>query len=257
MFSKIKIVHIDKTKSTQDTVIEYLQNDYFSSLLLVAKIQTSGRGRKNGDWFSPMGGFWATLGISIPELLSEVQLAMIHYFTATLLTRVISEEYDLSVQIKWPNDLIYGNKKLAGILIDYVTGNQNKYILIGIGVNLNNSHHEMPEDIKSIAISIKDILHKSVSLDDFAQKICFYAHRYFSPIMEHNLKSIQLLINEYNLHSQIYGKEVILDDSEVYHCDGINHKGQMQFKNVNNKKLNLTINDLIRVRKIISPNMDV
>ncbi len=257
MFSKIKIVHIDKTKSTQDAVIEYLQNDYFSSLLLVAKIQTSGRGRKDDDWFSPEGGFWATLGISTSLLLSEAQLALFHYFTATLLTGVISEEYDLSVQIKWPNDLIYENKKLAGILIDYITGTQKKYILIGMGVNLNNSHNEMPENIRPIAISIKDILHKSVSLDDFAQKICFYAHRYFSPITEYNLKNIQLLINEYNQHSQIYGKDVILDDSERYHCDGINHKGYMQFRNVNNKKLNLTINDLTRVRKIISAYIDV
>ncbi|HEC37858.1 MAG TPA: biotin--[acetyl-CoA-carboxylase] ligase [bacterium] len=257
MISKIKIIYIEKTGSTQDSVLEYLQNDYFPSLLLVAKIQTSGRGRKDGDWFSPEGGFWATLGISTSLLLSEAQFALLHYFTATLLTRVISEEYDLSVQIKWPNDLIYENKKLAGILIDYVTGTQKNYILIGMGINLNNSHHEMPEDIKSIAISIKDILHKSVSLDDFAQKICFYAYRYFSPITEYNLKNMQSSINEYNQHSQIYGKEVILDDSKRYHCDGINHKGHMQFRNVNNKKLDLTINDLTRVRKIISPNIDV
>ncbi|KKL56945.1 hypothetical protein LCGC14_2240330, partial [marine sediment metagenome] len=76
-------------------------------------------------------------------------------------------------------------------------------------------------------------------------------------ITEYNLKNMQSSINEYNQHSQIYGKEVILDDSKRYHCDGINHKGHMQFRNVNNKKLDLTINDLTRVRKIISPNIDV
>ncbi len=50
MLSKIKIVHIDKTSSTQDAVVEYLKNDYFPSVLLIAKIQTKGRGRKDDDW---------------------------------------------------------------------------------------------------------------------------------------------------------------------------------------------------------------
>lgn len=252
MFFKIKIIHINWTDSTQNKVVEYLQNDFYSSILLIAKTQNKGRGRKEDDWFSPEGGFWATLGISTSLSLNESQLALFHYFTAILLTRVIKEEYNLIVQIKWPNDLLYENKKLAGILIDYVTGPQKNYILIGMGVNLNNPSSKMPIDLKSIVISIKDILHKSVSLDDFAHKICFYVNQYFLPITEYNLEKIQTLVHEYNQHSRIYGKEVILDDSMKYYCNGINHEGFMQFKNDKNK-LNLTINDLTRVRKIISP----
>ena len=252
MFFKIKIIHINRTDSTQNKVVEYLQNDFYSSILLIAKTQNKGRGREEDAWFSPEGGFWATLGISTSLSLKESQLALFHYFTAILLTRVIKEEYNLLVQIKWPNDLLYENKKLAGILIDYVTGPQKNYLLIGMGVNLNNPSSKMPKDLKSIAISIKDILHKSVSLDDFAHKICFYVNQYFLPITEYNLEKIQTLVHEYNKQSRIYGKEVILDDSMKYYCNGINHEGFMQFKN-NKNKLNLTINDLTRVRKIISP----
>lgn len=251
MFSKIKIVHIEKTKSTQDTVIDYLKNDYYSSLLLIAKTQSSGRGRKNDDWFSPEGGFWATFGVSVSLILNVSQLALFHYFTALLLTRVIKEEYNLNVQIKWPNDILYENKKLAGILIDYIISPHKNYILIGMGVNLNNSSSEMPGDLKSISISIKDILQKSVSIDDFAHKICSHANQYFLPITEHNYDTIQSLIQEYNQHSRIYGKEVILDDSKKYYCRGINHEGLMQFAN-RNSNLNLTINDLTRIKKIIS-----
>lgn len=252
MFSKIKIIHINSTDSTQNKVIEYLQNDFYSSILLIAKTQTKGRGRKENDWYSPEGGFWATLGITAAQRMKESQLALFHYFTAILLTRVIKEEYNLIVQIKWPNDLLYENKKLGGILIDYLTGPQKNYILIGMGVNLNNPSNEMPKDLKSLAISIKEILHKSVSLDDFAHKICLYANQYFLPITEYNLEKIQKLVQEYNQHSRIYGKEVILDDSMKYYCNGINHEGFMQFKNKKNK-LDLSINDLTRVRKIVSP----
>ena len=250
MLSRIKIVHIDKTTSTQDAVVEYLQNDYYPSLLLVSKIQTKGRGRKDDDWKSPKGGFWATLGISTSLHFNNAQLAMFHYFTANLLTRVIKEEYNTVVQIKWPNDLLYNNKKLAGILIDYITSSQKNYLLIGMGVNLNNSRDEMPNSLKSITISIKDVIKKEVSLDNFAQQIGFYAHDYFSPIMENNLKKVQNLIEEYNQHSRIYGKEVILDDSKRYYCNGINQEGLMQFKK-DEVTFNLSIDDLTRIKKIL------
>ncbi|MFX0082697.1 MAG: biotin--[acetyl-CoA-carboxylase] ligase [Candidatus Hodarchaeota archaeon] len=250
MFLKIKIVHIDETKSTQDSITEYLKNDYYSSLLLVAKTQTKGRGRKQDDWHSPEGGFWATLGLTTSLTLNESQLALFHYFTATLLSRIIKEEYDLQVQIKWPNDILYENRKLAGILIDYVICSQENYILIGTGVNLNNSSNEMPESLKSSAISIKDILHKPVSIDTFALKICFYANEYYSPIIECNQKKILDLIQEYNQNSRIFGKDAILDDLQKYYCHGINKEGLLQFSN-KNSKLNLKIDDLTRIKKII------
>jgi len=252
MLSRIKIVHIDKTSSTQDAVVEYLHNDYYPSLLLVAKIQTKGRGRKDDDWESPEGGFWATLGISTLLHFNNAQLALFHYFTAILLTRVIKEEYNIIVQIKWPNDLLYNNKKLAGILIDYTISSQKNYLLIGMGVNLNNSSNEMPNNLKSIIISIKDIIKKEVSLDNFAHQISSYANHYFSPITENNPKKIQNLIEEYNQHSRIFGKEVILDDSKRYYCNGINQEGLMQFRS-ENVTLNLSIDDLTRIKKIISP----
>jgi BirA family biotin operon repressor/biotin-[acetyl-CoA-carboxylase] ligase len=252
MFSKIKIVYIDKTNSTQDAVVEYLNNDYYSTLLLIAKIQTKGRGRKDDDWLSPAGGFWATLGISTSLNFSKAQLALFHYFTAILLTRIIKEEYNIIVQIKWPNDLLYENRKLAGILIDYIFSSQKNYLLIGMGVNLNNSSREMPDILKSVTIAIKDIIKKEVSLDSFAHQVRSYANHYFSPIIENNFKGIQHLIEEYNQQSRIFGKEVILDDSKKYFCNGINHEGVMQFRK-DKVTLNLAIDDLTRIKRIISP----
>lgn len=250
MFSKIKIIYVNEISSTQDKVIEYLRNDYYSSLLLVAKTQTKGRGRKQDDWVSPKGGFWATLGVKVRLSLNKSQLALFHYFTATLIRRVIEIEYDVIVQIKWPNDIIYKNKKLAGILIDYIVSAQDNYILIGMGVNLNNSSDEMPDNLREIAVSIKDILQKTVSIENFATRLCNYTNEYYSPIIEHNEKEIKNLIQEYNQNSQIFEKDVIINDLGKFQCKGINHEGFMQFIG-EDSNLNLSIDDLQRVRKII------
>lgn len=249
MFSKVKIIYIERTTSTQDAVIDYLKNDYYPSLLLIAKIQSSGRGSKSDDWISAEGGFWATLGTSLSFSLNEKQIAFFHYFTAILLARVIQEEYDLKVQIKWPNDILYENKKLAGILIDYVVASQNNYFLIGMGVNLNNSSRDMPKELQKITISIKDLLERSISIENFAHYICFYANQYYMPIIDWDLKKIQILIQEYNLQSRSYRKEVILDDSKKYICNGINSDGLMEFAEGKTKLL-LKISDSTRIRKI-------
>jgi biotin-[acetyl-CoA-carboxylase] ligase BirA-like protein len=250
MFSKIKTIYINSTKSTQDSIIDYFKNDFYSSLLLVAKTQTRGRGRKDDDWYSPEGGFWATLGISCSLNLNTAQLALFHYFTALLLTRIIKEEYNIQVQIKWPNDILYNNKKLAGILIDYVTGSQLSYLLIGMGVNLNNSSKDMPTGLISIVTSIKDIINKSVSIQEFSNKICSYAERYFLPITDSNTKEIKALILEYNQKLGIYNKKVVLDDSKEYICMGINMKGLMVFSSANLVQ-NLTIDELSKIQKIL------
>ncbi len=251
MFSKVKIIYIERTKSTQDAIIGYLKNDFYPSLLLIAKTQSKGRGSKKDDWVSQDGGFWATLGTSLSFSLNEKQLTFFHYFTALLLVRVIKEEYDINVQVKWPNDILCENKKLAGILIDYVVGSKNNYFLIGLGVNLNNSSSDMPKELKKNTISIKDLLGRSISIERFARKICFHANHYYMPIINFELKKIQSLIQEYNLHSRSYRKEVILDDSKKYICNGINIKGLMEFTKGKNK-LQLTINDLMRIKKINS-----
>ena len=119
-----------------------------------------------------------------------------------------------------------------------------------MGVNLNNSSREMPNDLKSTTISIKDILLNTVSIDSFAQKVCFYANEYYLPIMEFNQKKIQSLIQEYNKNSRIFGKDVILDNLQKYSCLGINKNGFMQFSN-KNSNLSLRIDDLARVKKIL------
>lgn len=100
--------------------------------VIIAKEQTGGKGRYGRSWVSPEGNLYASMIIKSPS-----DAAQLSFVTAVSLYNVISsyntQPITHNLFLKWPNDLVLNNKKLAGILLEYV----DSHVIIGIGVNLN------------------------------------------------------------------------------------------------------------------------
>ena len=64
--------------------------------------------------------------------------------------------YDLAPSIKWPNDILIGNRKLAGVLTELAAEiDRIRYVILGIGVNVNSTHSDFPPDVRGIATSLR------------------------------------------------------------------------------------------------------
>lgn len=133
-------------------VIQYIQLDTIDStnnwakkhpappqhlLCITAEEQTAGRGQHARSWVSPRGvNLYASFCFCIPRhcpLLPELGLLLAQSLTAILKKR------GFSPQIKWPNDILISNKKIAGILSEAVTGKEEIQVVLGIGINVNMS----------------------------------------------------------------------------------------------------------------------
>ncbi len=127
--------------STQDEMRSRLErNENVHGLVVRALEQTSGRGQRSRDWSSNKGGSYQTLAVrDETSVLNKPYAAIV---IAIGLAQTLPE-YGIQVGIKWPNDLYYRNKKVAGILCEYVKG----HLLIGVGVNVNN---DVPEGATSL-----------------------------------------------------------------------------------------------------------
>lgn len=164
-----RIFHFQTLDSTMDKA-KRLAKDAPHLSVVIAENQTTGRGRLNRKWFSARGGLWFTL-ILKPQI--PPQLAYIYNFAASLsLSRSLNRLFNLDVRVKWPNDLLLNKKKLTGLLSEMETrGDMVEFLNIGIGINVNNQ----PRDYEPRAVSLKDVLKKTVSrrliletfLDDF------------------------------------------------------------------------------------------
>lgn len=153
-----RIFHFQELESTMDQAKLLAKNNAPHLSVVIAENQTAGRGRLSRKWVSSRGGLWFTLILKphLPPVLSYI-----YNFTASLcLSRTLNRLFDLDAKVKWPNDLLLNGQKLAGLLSEMETkGDMAECINIGIGLNVNNE----PQQVEPKAVSIRDILNRTVS----------------------------------------------------------------------------------------------
>lgn len=120
--------------------------------LVVADKQTAGRGRRGRNWESP-SGVNVFMTLVLRPKLHPSKVSGITLLSALALTKAIGEMTSVDVEIKWPNDVVIGKKKICGILTE-MSSEENfvHYAVVGIGINVNGE--SFPEELKETASSI-------------------------------------------------------------------------------------------------------
>jgi BirA family biotin operon repressor/biotin-[acetyl-CoA-carboxylase] ligase len=119
-------------------------DDGASNVVVLADEQTGGRGRLDRSWSSPSGGVW--LSILVRPDLPPTQAPAFTLAAAVATTRAVREA-GVDATIKWPNDVLVGERKLAGILTE-MEGEADRvsWLVVGIGINANVDACEVPTD---------------------------------------------------------------------------------------------------------------
>lgn len=145
------IIFYDKLKSTQDKAWEFYEKG-LNRIVVMAIEQSMGHGRHGRAWFSPKGGLWFSYLKTIkiqPELLDLVSM------TCAVAVTLVLRDLKLNAFIRWPNDIMVNNKKIAGILVSTKFSEREIIaIVIGIGLNLNFNINEFPEELKKQATTV-------------------------------------------------------------------------------------------------------
>ena len=120
----VHIIHVDRVSSTQDVAREMTIQEL--GTVIVADVQESGRGRHGHVWLSPRGGLYASIVLRSDPLLSlRIGVAV---------TRAL-QHLGIDPRLKWPNDILVHEKKIAGILIE----SSGETAIVGIGVNIDSA----------------------------------------------------------------------------------------------------------------------
>ena len=156
---KDRMVYHREVTSTMDEARGMARKGASHLSVVVAGRQKKGRGRLERKWHSNIGGLYFTV-IVRPKL--PPALSFKANFAASLaLVKTLRENYSIDAAVKWPNDIIVGEKKLSGMLSEMETESDLvKYINIGMGINVNT----MPADKTFQAVSMKELLNQKVSL---------------------------------------------------------------------------------------------
>lgn len=145
--------------STMDIAEEAARAGAPEGLVIAAEEQTAGRGRRGHQWSSPAGaGLYLTFVLRPPPLLVPGErLGLLTLGVGVAVHAALARATGLVTDLKWPNDVMVGRRKLAGILAEGVgLGSAEPIVLVGLGVNLHVAAH--PGEVAARATSLEDEL---------------------------------------------------------------------------------------------------
>ncbi|WP_296645622.1 biotin--[acetyl-CoA-carboxylase] ligase [Romboutsia sp. 13368] len=224
------IIHFDTIDSTNDYAKKVaLQKQ--EGTVIISEEQTKGKGRIGRQWVSKSReGIWMSI-ILKPNLIPQ-KAPFLTLIAGASITKALNN-LGVETNIKWPNDIIINNKKIAGILTELSAEiDKINYIVLGIGINVKTI--DFSQEISHIATSLYKEGHK-ISRVDIVRNILEEFERLYLQYINHGLKNETLDICR--KHSAIIGKYIYIisnGEKELVKCLDINKEGNLVIKNDEN-----------------------
>ncbi|MBU5213627.1 biotin--[acetyl-CoA-carboxylase] ligase [Bacillus sp. Gen3] len=200
------IQYLDTIDSTQKVAHQLAQEGCPEGTIVVAEEQTNGRGRLTRHWHSPkFTGIW--MSIVLRPKLPPFKAPQFTLITAVAVVQAIEQLCDLQPEIKWPNDILIKGKKVTGILTELQADSDKIHsIIIGIGINVNQTREDFPEELHSVATSIAIENGGKLSRSILIQQILANLEKYYQIYLDKGFAPLKLLWESYAIS---IGKDII------------------------------------------------
>lgn len=177
-----EIRHLDSVTSTNGVVKSLAEAGAEEGTIVVAEVQTGGKGRLGRGWFSPRGGVWLSVLLRPAiEPIDGPKLTMV----AGLGCLAALAQTGVPAAMEWPNDLMIRGRKVGGILLEVTTEpGLIEYAVVGIGINLNVDEAVFPADLRGKATSVKAELGRPVDRPAFARNLLEELERWYLALKE-------------------------------------------------------------------------
>jgi BirA family biotin operon repressor/biotin-[acetyl-CoA-carboxylase] ligase len=159
------VYYYERVSSTMDVLHELAGRGAQAGTAIVAGEQLEGRGSRGRQWHSPPGGLWLSV-LFRPAAPAGLEVTSIRVGLAV--ADAVDPLAEQPVELKWPNDLMLGGRKLGGVLCEARwQGDALGWIAVGVGMNVRN---RIPEELISVACSL-GASRPSISLESVAARV--------------------------------------------------------------------------------------
>jgi len=162
------LVTLDKVDSTNTEAGRHLAAGTATPLVILAREQTQGRGRRGRTWHSPAAGNLYSTFVFRPKL----EPARLQDFTLWMglnICELVANFCRIEPGLKWPNDLLFQGRKAGGMLTEArIDSDQVHDLVFGLGLNLNATAGDLPRELKSTAVSLAEASGAPVDINRFA-----------------------------------------------------------------------------------------
>lgn len=221
-----QVIYQKEVDSTNTLAKKMGENGAAHGTLVVADMQTNGKGRRGREWYIPRGQAIAMSLILRPQI--EPQYAsMLTLVAALAVSRAIDEKTGISTAIKWPNDIVYRGKKVCGILTEMSADmDAIHYVVIGIGINTGKMvfDKELTEKADSLYHITGELLPRRILISSVMK----YFEQYYEMFCK--VGNLSLLLEEYENRLANKNNQVrVLTPGNEYtgECLGITAEGEL------------------------------
>lgn len=201
-----KILRVKSCSSTNDLAKELAISGEKEGTAVISDEQTKGRGMKGRSWYSaPKKGLY----LSVILRPTHSNISLLPLVAGLAVIDAVFDSVGIRVGLKWPNDLIWGKKKLGGILCEGgFLGNRVNYVILGIGLNMNFGRDDFPEEIRHQATSLKLITKEDMDENIILRNLWLALNHWYGQFLLGECKKIVSYFKE-NLILPL-GKEMIV-----------------------------------------------
>ena len=227
--SKVVLEVFDTISSTNDYLLTKEKNKNKDIKICIAEEQTKGRGRRGKSWISPK---FKNIYFSLNSYLKKEDLSGLSIAVALSVSKVLTK-INLTSSIKWPNDLLVGNKKICGILIETAKVDELTKVVIGIGINVNMEHSELiDQEWTSIKLEKKKSVDRNLIITEMINQLCVTLNKFEQEEFDFFLKKFASL-------DLLKDKEFTLKDKprETFIGKGIDNKGLLIAQNLKDQRI--------------------
>ena len=227
--SKVALEVFDTISSTNDYLLRKEKNKDKDIKICIAEEQTKGRGRRGKSWISPK---FKNIYFSLNSYLKKEDLSGLSIAVALSVSEVLNKINVMSL-IKWPNDLLVGNKKICGILIETAKVGVLTKVVIGIGINVNMEYSELiDQEWTSIKLEKNQSVDRNSIIAEMINQLCITLNKFEQEEFDYFLKKFKTL-------DLLKDKEFTLKDkpNETFIGKGIDNKGLLIAQNLKDQRI--------------------
>ncbi|MDD2897985.1 MAG: biotin--[acetyl-CoA-carboxylase] ligase [Desulfuromonadaceae bacterium] len=240
-----RLEFLKTTTSTNADAFRLAEEGAVEGTVVLADFQSGGKGRRGRIWASPAGVNLYCSVVLRPDIMPH-EAPQLTFLSTVAAARAIERTTRLTPEIKWPNDLLVSGKKVAGLLNEMSAETDGiNFVILGIGINLNMTADQFPDDLRYPATSLFLESGTQVDRSQFTSVMLHELDLLYSDFLAHGFAPVR---DEWLLRCNASGRRVSVSDSGTECtggiCTGIDLDGALLLKTDDNVLHRITCGDV-------------
>jgi BirA family biotin operon repressor/biotin-[acetyl-CoA-carboxylase] ligase len=213
-----EIHHYGEVSSTQEEARRLAAEGAKEGTVVIAEVQTRGKGRRGREWHSPVGGVY--MSVILRPQISPARAPLLTLLAGVAVAKALRRLYGLKAELKWPNDVMVGDRKICGILTEMAAETEAiDYCIVGIGINANVELAHFPQEFRASTTSLKEELGARISRAELVRDLLGEMERLYIVFKERGpapiLEEWKTLTNTLGAWVQVIGQREVVEGRAV------------------------------------------